>query len=49
MFKNKDKLKINFKGMAIGNGLVNPLLQYPAYADFAYENKLIGTTEYHIL
>ena len=30
-FKNKDKLKINFKGMAIGNGLVDPYAQYPQY------------------
>jgi len=43
-FKNKDKLKINFKGMAIGNGLVNPVLQYPAYDVFALENKLISST-----
>ena len=26
IFKNKDKLKLNFKGMAIGNGLVSPLI-----------------------
>jgi len=40
-FKNKDKLKINFKGMAIGNGLVDPLVQYPMYDVFALENNLI--------
>jgi serine carboxypeptidase-like clade 4 len=43
-FKNKDKLKFNFKGMAIGNGLVDPLVQYPQYDVFALENKLISKT-----
>jgi len=28
-FEYKDKVKLNLKGLAIGNGLVNPLLQYP--------------------
>jgi len=27
--------------MAIGNGLVDPYNQYPAYDTFSYENKLI--------
>lgn len=35
--------------MAIGNGLVDPLDQYPAYDTFAYENKLIGKVEADIL
>merc|ERR1740117_423380 len=48
-FKNKDNLKANFKGMAIGNGLVDPYLQYPAYDVFSYENKLIGKAEDDIL
>ena len=48
-FKNKQNLKINFKGMAIGNGLVNPYLQYPEYDTFALENGLIGKAEYTIL
>jgi len=29
IFDVADKLKINFKGLAIGNGLVDPYLQYP--------------------
>lgn len=33
---------IPFKGMAIGNGLVNPSVQYRDYAPFAYDNKIIG-------
>ena len=48
-FKNKDKLKVNFKGMAIGNGLVDPYAQYPAYDTFALENNLIGKTEEVVL
>jgi cathepsin A (carboxypeptidase C) len=48
-FKHKDELKINFKGLAIGNGLVDPFLQYPQYDTFAYENKLIGEAQYEVL
>merc|ERR1712166_739876 len=48
-FKNKDKLKFNFEGMAIGNGLVDPYAQYPAYDQFALENNLIGKTEAVVL
>jgi len=46
IFKHKDDIKLNFKGMAIGNGLVDPYLQYPQYATFAKENGLIGEVEY---
>jgi len=49
MFKHKDDLKMNFKGMAIGNGLVDPYNQYPAYEKFSYENKLVGKAEDTIL
>lgn len=35
--------------MAIGNGLVDPYLQYPAYEVFALENNLIGAPEAAIL
>jgi len=49
LFKNKDNLKINFKGMAIGNGLVDPYNQYPEYDNFAKENKLIGEGQYLVL
>ncbi|KAL1410267.1 Cell death protease [Vanrija albida] len=31
----------NFQGIAIGNGWIDPLRQYPAYLEFAYEKKLI--------
>lgn len=49
IFTHKEDLKINFKGMAIGNGFVDPYIQYPAYATFAKENNLIGEAEYLIL
>lgn len=45
MFKHKADLDLNFKGMAIGNGLVDPYNQYPAYEKFSYENKLVGKAE----
>lgn len=35
---------INLKGLAIGNGLTDPAIQYGAYADFAMLNKLIPKT-----
>ena len=34
--------QIPFAGCAIGNGLVDPLLQYPQYAPFAYSYNLIS-------
>jgi len=40
--QNKEGLPINFQGLAIGNGWVDPLTQYGTYADYAYANKLIG-------
>jgi len=40
---------MKFKGMAIGNGWVDPYMQYPAYATFAYENNLISKTKYEVL
>lgn len=32
---------LNLKGLAIGNGLTDPIIQYGAYADFAAKNQLI--------
>ena len=46
---NMTDLDMTFKGLAIGNGWVDPYIQYPAYATFAYENGLVGKTEYKLL
>ncbi|XP_058729752.1 serine carboxypeptidase-like isoform X2 [Vicia villosa] len=39
--ENKEGNTINLKGIAIGNGLINPRIQYPADIQFAVDNKLI--------
>jgi len=44
--KNGEGLKINLRGLAIGNGLVDPYIQFGAYATFAYNNQLITHTQY---
>jgi cathepsin A (carboxypeptidase C) len=49
LINNSTTLPIKFKGIAIGNGWVDPYLQYPAYAEFAKENKLVNDTQYEIL
>eukprot|EP00899_Mesostigma_viride_P013761 jgi/Mesvir1/22386/Mv17877-RA.2 len=41
--------KINLQGLAIGNGLTDPAIQYGAYADFSYENKLIDKATYDMI
>lgn len=38
---SKGTLGLNFKGVAIGNGLVSVYYQYPQYATFAHDNGLI--------
>ena len=38
------KDKVDFRGLAIGNGLTVPSIQYGAYPVFAYEHKLISET-----
>lgn len=42
MFKNQKDIDLQLKGLAIGNGFVNPSVQYKGYADFAYRHDLIG-------
>ncbi len=37
---------INIKGVAIGNGHINPSVQFPQYAEYAYQNKLINLVIY---
>ncbi|XP_020215288.1 serine carboxypeptidase-like [Cajanus cajan] len=44
--KKKEGIHISLKGFAIGNGLTNPAIQYPAYTDFALENKIISKANY---
>ncbi|KAG5105468.1 hypothetical protein JHK82_042438 [Glycine max] len=39
-------IHINLKGFAIGNGLTNPAIQYPAYPDYALENGVITKAEH---
>lgn len=40
---------LNLKGIAIGNGLTDPFAQYPAYAEFSYENDLVGKKTYEAM
>lgn len=40
--QNKEGIKINMQGLAIGNGWVDPITQYASYGPYAYANKLIG-------
>jgi len=44
--KRKEGQHINLKGLAIGNGWVDPLRQYPGYPNYAYSNGLIDYVEY---
>lgn len=39
-------LGLNLKGIAIGNGWVDPYEQYPQYAEFAHQNNLIDEETY---
>lgn len=40
---------LDFKGIAVGNGWVNPSSQYPAYAQFGHEEGLIRPNVYPLL
>lgn len=42
--RKENERHLNLQGMAVGNGLVNPELQYPAYAEFALQNGMIGAS-----
>lgn len=44
--QNKDLI---IAGFAIGNGWTDPKSQYPAYAEFAYENNLVSKVGYSLL
>ncbi|KAK9061566.1 hypothetical protein SSX86_018748 [Deinandra increscens subsp. villosa] len=45
--KNKEGIRINLKGLAIGNGLTNPGIQYQAYTDYALANNVISRSDYN--
>ncbi|KAL8057693.1 hypothetical protein ABFX02_04G200300 [Erythranthe guttata] len=47
--KNKEGLFVNLKGLAIGNGMTNPEIQYKAYRDYALDMKLIDQSQYNDL
>ncbi|KAL1542697.1 serine carboxypeptidase-like [Salvia divinorum] len=49
--RNKDRkgIHINLKGLAIGDGLTNPEIQYKSYRDYALNMKLINRVEYYRL
>jgi len=42
-------ITINLVGLAIGDGLVDPLLQYPQYAPYAYEHKVIDKQAFELM
>ncbi|PKI51938.1 hypothetical protein CRG98_027590 [Punica granatum] len=42
----KEGIHINLKGIAIGNGLTNPEIQYEAYTDYALNMSLIDQSAY---
>jgi len=46
---NSSNTPINLKGLAIGNGLVDPLLQYPYYAPYAYDHGIISQTQFDLM
>lgn len=44
--KKKEGVPINLKGLAIGNGLTQPDIQYEAYADYALDMNLISAVDH---
>ncbi|PIN07302.1 Serine carboxypeptidases (lysosomal cathepsin A) [Handroanthus impetiginosus] len=45
--KNEKSTYINIKGLVIGNGMINPEIQYKAHADYALQMKLINQSYYN--
>ncbi|XP_047310431.1 serine carboxypeptidase-like [Impatiens glandulifera] len=45
--KAKEGIHINLKGFAIGNGLTDPEIQYPAYTDYALDMGIIQKSDYN--
>ncbi|CAN4114995.1 unnamed protein product [Withania somnifera] len=44
--KGKEGTHINLKGFAIGNGLIDPKIQYAAYTDYALDMGLISKSDH---
>eukprot|EP00455_Lapot_gusevi_P010206 TRINITY_DN1459_c0_g1_i12.p1 TRINITY_DN1459_c0_g1~~TRINITY_DN1459_c0_g1_i12.p1 ORF type:complete len:304 (+),score=103.14 TRINITY_DN1459_c0_g1_i12:308-1219(+) len=42
-------IHINLSGIAIGNGLVNPAVQYTKYAPYAHDHQLVNDKEYGLM
>jgi hypothetical protein len=42
-------LNLNFKGIAIGNGIVSARHQYPEHPRFLFENDLVSREEFLML
>jgi len=49
LLKEGGDIDLNLKGVAIGNGLTDPFLQYPEYSTFSYENDLISERWSHVM
>ncbi|XP_076900306.1 serine carboxypeptidase-like 48 [Bidens hawaiensis] len=45
--RNKDGIHLNLKGIAIGNELTQPKIQFLSVTDFALQNKLINQQDYN--
>lgn len=41
--------KVNIKGAAIGNGLVDPLLQFADYAQYSYDHHVVNNATYSLM
>jgi len=47
--QNQSNPKINLQALAIGNGLVDPLIQYRYYAPYALQHKLVSMPDYAVM